>query len=33
LSWNRGATTRIGSNFTNIGLGLQYAWFDKPAPH
>jgi len=29
LSWNRGATTRIGSNFTTYGVGLQYAWMDK----
>ena len=30
LSWSRGATTRIGSNFTNYGVGLQYAWMDRP---
>lgn len=30
FSWSRGATTRIGSNFTNYGVGLQYAWLDKP---
>jgi hypothetical protein len=30
VSWNRGATTRIGSNFTTFGVGLQYAWMDKP---
>jgi hypothetical protein len=29
LSWSRGATTRIGSNFTNVGVGLQYAWMDR----
>ena len=29
FSWSRGATTRIGSNFTNYGVGLQYAWLDK----
>jgi outer membrane putative beta-barrel porin/alpha-amylase len=33
FSWNRGATTRIGSNFTTYGVGLQYAWIDKPRPH
>ena len=30
INWSRGATTRIGSNFTTYGLGLQYAWLDKP---
>jgi outer membrane putative beta-barrel porin/alpha-amylase len=30
LNWSRGATTRIGSNFTTYGLGLQYAWMDTP---
>jgi len=30
LNWSRGATTRIGSNFTTYGVGLQYAWLDKP---
>jgi len=29
---SRGATTRIGSNFTNFGVGFQYAWMDKPRP-
>jgi hypothetical protein len=33
FSFSRGATTRIGSNFTAFGLGLQYAWFDRPPPH
>jgi hypothetical protein len=28
VNWSRGATTRIGSNFTSYGLGLQYAWMD-----
>jgi hypothetical protein len=28
LNWSRGATTRIGSNFTTFGIGLQYAWMD-----
>jgi len=28
LNWSRGATTRIGSNFTTYGVGLQYAWMD-----
>ena len=27
---SRGATTRIGSNFTTFGLALQYAWLDSP---
>jgi len=30
FNWSRGATTRIGSNFTSYGIGLQYAWLDKP---
>jgi len=30
FNWSRGATTRIGSNFTTYGVGLQYAWLDKP---
>jgi hypothetical protein len=30
FTWSRGATTRIGSNFTSYGVGLQYAWLDKP---
>ena len=30
FNWSRGATTRIGSNFTSYGLGLQYGWLDKP---
>jgi hypothetical protein len=29
VNWSRGATTRIGSNFTNYGVGLQYAWMDR----
>jgi hypothetical protein len=29
LNWSRGATTRIGSNFSTFGLGLQYAWMDR----
>jgi hypothetical protein len=28
FNWSRGATTRIGSNFTTYGVGLQYAWMD-----
>ncbi|HET9472381.1 MAG TPA: transporter [Steroidobacteraceae bacterium] len=32
FSVSRGATTRIGSNFTNFGLGLTYAWMEKPRP-
>lgn len=31
-SWSRGASTRIGSNFTAFGLGLQYTWLDRPRP-
>jgi hypothetical protein len=30
FNWSRGATTRIGSNFTTFGLGLQYSWLDGP---
>jgi hypothetical protein len=30
VNWSRGATTRIGSNFTTYGVGLQYAWMDTP---
>jgi hypothetical protein len=29
MSWSRGATTRIGSNFSTFGVGLQYAWLQK----
>jgi len=29
FSWSRGASTRIGSNFTAVGVGLQYAWMDR----
>ena len=32
FNWSRGATTRIGSNFTSYGIGLQYAWMDRPRP-
>jgi hypothetical protein len=32
FSVSRGATTRIGSNFTNFGLSFTYAWMDKPRP-
>ena len=28
FNWSRGATTRIGSNFTTYGIGLQYGWLD-----
>jgi hypothetical protein len=31
FNWSRGATTRIGSSFTSYGVGLQYAWMDRPA--
>jgi len=30
FNYSRGATTRIGSDFTTYGVGLQYAWLDKP---
>lgn len=30
FNWSRGASTRIGSNFTTVGVGLQYTWMDKP---
>jgi hypothetical protein len=30
FSLSRGATTRIGNNFTTIGVGLQYSWLDSP---
>jgi hypothetical protein len=29
FNWSRGATTRIGSNFTNYGISLQYAWMAR----
>jgi hypothetical protein len=32
FNWSRGATTRIGSNFTTYGIGLQYAWMDSARP-
>jgi Putative MetA-pathway of phenol degradation len=32
FSVSRGATTRIGSNFTHFGVGFQYAWMAKPRP-
>jgi hypothetical protein len=28
LSWSEGAATRIGGDFTSIGIAWQYAWFD-----
>ena len=30
FSWSRGASTRLGSNFTTFGIAWQYTWFDKP---
>jgi len=30
FTWSRGASTRIGSNFTTLGVGLQYTWMDRP---
>ena len=30
FNWSRGASTRIGSNFTTVGVALQYAWMVKP---
>jgi len=29
FNYSRGATTRIGSDFTQYGVGLQYTWLDK----
>ena len=29
LFWAKGASTRIGSNFTTYSLSYQFAWFDK----
>lgn len=28
LNWSDGATTRIGGDFTTLGIAWQYAWFD-----
>jgi hypothetical protein len=28
LNYSRGATARLGSNFTTFGIGWQYTWFD-----
>jgi hypothetical protein len=28
FNWSRGATTRLGSNFTSFGVGWQYTWLD-----
>jgi hypothetical protein len=28
LNWSDGAVTRIGGDFTSVGIGWQYAWFD-----
>jgi hypothetical protein len=32
FNWSRGATTRVGSSFSTYGIGLQYAWMDRPRP-
>jgi len=29
FNWSKGATARLGSNFTTYGLAWQYTWFDK----
>jgi hypothetical protein len=26
---SKGATARLGSNFTTYGIGWQHTWFDK----
>ena len=28
FNWSRGASTRLGSNFTSFGVGWQYTWLD-----
>jgi hypothetical protein len=28
FNWSRGATARLGSNFTTYGVAWQYSWFD-----
>jgi hypothetical protein len=28
FNWSRGASTRLGSNFTTFGVGWQYTWLD-----
>ncbi|HEU5134807.1 MAG TPA: transporter [Steroidobacteraceae bacterium] len=28
FNWSKGATARLGSNFTTFGVGWQYTWFD-----
>jgi hypothetical protein len=30
FNWSKGATARLGSNFTTYGIGWQHTWFDKP---
>jgi hypothetical protein len=30
LTYSRGATARLGSNFDSYGIAWQYSWFDKP---
>jgi hypothetical protein len=32
FTWSKGASTRLGSNFTSYGVAWQYTWFDKPKP-
>jgi hypothetical protein len=29
FSWSKGATARLGSNFTTYGVAWQYTWFDR----
>ena len=30
FSYSRGATARLGTNFTTYGIAWQYSWFAKP---
>lgn len=30
FNWSKGATARLGSNFTTYGVAWQYSWLDKP---
>jgi len=30
FNYSKGATARLGSNFTTYGVAWQYSWFDKP---
>jgi hypothetical protein len=31
FAWSRGATTRIGANFSTYSVGYQFLWFDRPS--